>query len=330
MIKKDPVDNKMKFLKYLSKVHMQYCAILSQQSKHTEALDHAKYGVKYTHMILYETIKIAESLCPNVSYLNPINTKNLDPKETKSNPGTTKKSAGDTSYFADISISLTNSTTDPPPIIETFAQKLLPVLYELRNKIVSEESNTNSNPNFKTHVKASSTNPQPNTNTWRKHRFAQQTQPRQFSSTNSKTLDIRNLLGYCPMADWGSNLNIGSIMQISPLCMQDLTSTYDKEYEISRESLLEKVSLISASYFCASTEKRFLAQDNGGKLGPIGQQSEFWHGKALEIACCFLPPDCPLTQHIFISYQKHHSVIQNCIVFFDVLKNIAGRCWSDR
>lgn len=35
--------------------------------------------------------------------------------------------------------------------------------------------------------------------------------------------------------------------------------------------------------------------------------SEFWHGKALELAIKFLPGDAPLVKHIVSSYQKHHS-----------------------
>jgi len=35
-------------------------------------------------------------------------------------------------------------------------------------------------------------------------------------------------------------------------------------------------------------------------------ESEFWHAKALEVACTFLPSECPLLNHILLSYQKHH------------------------
>jgi hypothetical protein len=37
------------------------------------------------------------------------------------------------------------------------------------------------------------------------------------------------------------------------------------------------------------------------------KESEYWHAKALELACSFLPSECPLLNHILISYQKHHS-----------------------
>lgn len=35
-------------------------------------------------------------------------------------------------------------------------------------------------------------------------------------------------------------------------------------------------------------------------------EQEYWHVKALDIACAFLPSECPLFNHILLSYQKHH------------------------
>lgn len=32
------------------------------------------------------------------------------------------------------------------------------------------------------------------------------------------------------------------------------------------------------------------------------KESEFWHAKALEMACTFMPGECPLLNHINLSY----------------------------
>lgn len=37
------------------------------------------------------------------------------------------------------------------------------------------------------------------------------------------------------------------------------------------------------------------------------KESEFWHSKSLEIAVRFLPSDCPLLNHVLLSYNKHHA-----------------------
>ena len=43
------------------------------------------------------------------------------------------------------------------------------------------------------------------------------------------------------------------------------------------------------------------------------KESEFWHAKSLEIACTFLPGECPLLNHINVSFHKHFAVVQNPI-----------------
>ncbi len=50
--------------------------------------------------------------------------------------------------------------------------------------------------------------------------------------------------------------------------------------------MLEKIVLITVSYFCLGTELRFIGLKN--KSAEI-EESEIWHAKALRIACKFLP-----------------------------------------
>jgi len=75
------------------------------------------------------------------------------------------------------------------------------------------------------------------------------------------------------------------------------------------------VSFYIVSYFCISTEIRFIIQLKeeldkipGGFDVPLKtKESEYWHAKSLEVASCFLPCDCPLLNHVLLSYQKHHA-----------------------
>ena len=41
----------------------------------------------------------------------------------------------------------------------------------------------------------------------------------------------------------------------------------------------------------------------------VKAESEYWHGKALEISCTFLPSESPLVSHIYQSYKKHHAPV---------------------
>jgi hypothetical protein len=44
------------------------------------------------------------------------------------------------------------------------------------------------------------------------------------------------------------------------------------------------------------------------------KESEFWHAKSLELACTFLPGECPLLNHINLSYQKHFAPVKSTIM----------------
>jgi len=81
---------------------------------------------------------------------------------------------------------------------------------------------------------------------------------------------------------------------------------------------LEKLCILIVCYFCMSTEMRFLLHARGKYLKPEVKEereteSEFWHAKSLEIACTFLPSECPLLKHIMLSYQKHHDPSDHAI-----------------
>ena len=122
---------------------------------------------------------------------------------------------------------------------------------------------------------------------------------------------MRTVLGFLNQNEWIQNLNIGNIMQIQPIRMKDFMNYYRNEQLLSRESFLEKLQLLIVSYFCVSTEMRFIVQARSGFMKPDVKlekelEQEYWHVKALDIACAFLPSECPLFNHILLSYQKHH------------------------
>ena len=98
-------------------------------------------------------------------------------------------------------------------------------------------------------------------------------------------------------------------MQRTPVQLEDLAALRRNEQELDRFAFLETVSFLCVGYFCVSTEIRFIIQlkeelnsfqtfDVSAKT----DESELWHTKSLEIACSFLPSDCPLLNHILLSY----------------------------
>ena len=61
------------------------------------------------------------------------------------------------------------------------------------------------------------------------------------------------------------------------------------------------------SYFCKSTELRFIYSTNKNSSSHLLRESDFYHGKSLEIGITFLPSECPLVNHVMTSYKKHYS-----------------------
>jgi hypothetical protein len=284
-------NTKLKNLRYLSKLHMQYCAILSQQNNHVDALKHAKYGTKYSHDFIKETLKIAQRC--------ELGDSNVAPAYNNARSNTIKKTSNDSSFLGDLSVSIIAPFGEHAQLINIIGRKLVPIIQELLNRCVNESL---INDGVKGHHKSQSGQP----NAPKKQKV-------------QRPIDIRNLFGFLQSSEWIASLNIGNIMQMTPITLQDLLSSYNNDIELSREALLEKIALLSVSYFCISTEKRFLAQEAPSGNQRIAKESEFWHAKALEIACCFLPAECPLVNHIFTSYQKHHSPIQQAIVNSNIL-----------
>jgi hypothetical protein len=94
-------------------------------------------------------------------------------------------------------------------------------------------------------------------------------------------------------------------MQLQSFKLKDLIEEGKNELELTRESFIYKISHLAVSYFCYSTEIRFIMQmKEDPNYDPNEKQveSEYWHAKALEIACSFLPGECPLLNHINLSY----------------------------
>ena len=112
-------------------------------------------------------------------------------------------------------------------------------------------------------------------------------------------LNVRNTLGVKNSQDWIFNLNIGNVMHLNMMKEQELNAKIENTHELTKDTMLEKVVLITSAYFCIATEIRFILQKEllDGKL-ITKKDSESYHAKALHIALLFLPEDCPLSQYI--------------------------------
>lgn len=121
----------------------------------------------------------------------------------------------------------------------------------------------------------------------------------------NQPFDMKNILGYLNQGENLQTLSIGNIMQLQAFKLKDLIEEGKNELELTRESFILKISHLAVSYFCYSTEIRFILQmkeDPTFDATEKQKESEFWHAKSLEVACSFLPGECPLLNHINMSF----------------------------
>jgi hypothetical protein len=79
--------------------------------------------------------------------------------------------------------------------------------------------------------------------------------------------------------------------------VEELNANFEDTHELLKDSMLEKIILISVAYFCISTEMRFLIQkgkSNTNTTSLTSKDSEAFHAKSLHLCALFLPGDCPL------------------------------------
>lgn len=133
------------------------------------------------------------------------------------------------------------SVQSPISLIEICSVKLLPIFDELEKRMVHDAIGTGEN-------------------------------EKKSNKTEEKVeLDMRNMFGFLNLNDWAANLNIGNIMVVGALTLQDVLSKASKDVELSREAIVEKISLVATSYFCIATEKRFIHQRDHPAIDKVAQ-----------------------------------------------------------
>lgn len=96
-----------------------------------------------------------------------------------------------------------------------------------------------------------------NESTYYSTRGVKDTAASYFSSLRN---NVQTILGVKDQEDdWIFNLNIGNVMHLLPMSLEELNLHIDNSHELSRDAMLEKIILLSVSYFCVGTELRFLS-----------------------------------------------------------------------
>ena len=119
-----------------------------------------------------------------------------------------------------------------------------------------------------------------------------------FINDKKNKISTRNILGVIKNDDWLNLFNIGNIMFLYAMSYDDLDLDSDPKYELLRDAIIEKILMLTVSFFSIANELRFLGNkvDNG----------LYYHSKAVEISCLYLPWTCPIVKHYVNTYCKYY------------------------
>jgi len=119
-----------------------------------------------------------------------------------------------------------------------------------------------------------------------------------FINEKKNKISTRNILGVIKNDDWLNLFNIGNIMFLYAMSYDDLDLDSDPKYELLRDAIIEKILMLTVSFFSIANELRFLGNkvDNG----------LYYHSKAVEISCLYLPSTCPIVKHYVNTYCKYY------------------------
>ena len=212
---------------------MQVCALLSQLHRHKEALSHAQVAISISHYLVKDFLKLSKYYVKRLQ--DPTMSIDEHPEvKGQSNMSTNPNSHRKVNTSKDQSVSNNNLREkiskqhvdflyDPQlSLLAKTAVKILPIAEELQKKLVPENL-----------LLSESIDETPNKDFDGSDNFSSNKKQNEedFNTTYDK-VDMRNLLGYLNQSDWIWSLNIGNIMQISPLTMQDIYTTSSIEYEL--------------------------------------------------------------------------------------------------
>lgn len=116
-------------------------------------------------------------------------------------------------------------------------------------------------------------------------------------------------------------------MHMNPIQYRDFCVYSEMICELQKRLLLEKVIYMSIAFFTIATELRFLHFDRiERKREETSPEtvSEFYHLKAIEMACKHIVCGTPYINHLITSYHKHYKQNLDTIVI-TLFNHLAGR-----
>ena len=260
-------------LRFSAKFHLQMCAVLSQANRHVEALKHAKLAGLICEDNLIKTYYL-------FIQMKLKNIFSLENKNSNSNNIQNNKEINEEDDF---------NNAEKMKLTQNIINDLFYKITNLRKNYCYNEKSNDNNDNIKENICF---------NSYLKYR---KNEIHKYQKNGTLLNNIRNVFGAeTKKDDWIQLLNIGNIMYLSPLNDEDIILESDPKYELLRDAILEKVVMLTVSYFCIAMEMKKLSPEPNNKK----TNGEYFHYQAVYFSDLYLPVSCPIVKHYINSYYK--------------------------
>lgn len=253
-LKDQSIAKRMKLMKQEARIRIQLCALFSQLHQHKDALEQAKLSTKLIHGLIKDLLALCnfyskkkqvkekavvfdESILTKANKskfdINDSNDKIADnifdheEEETKEEDSPIKKAE------------VHNYLDDDLSLIERTAQRVKPIMEALLGQLVQEKKLDDASSQGTLHEKSHISVEQVN----------DVSEIKAVKKEKKIDPDMRIVLGYLNQNEMVSNLNIGNLMQIVPVKIEDLLSAPRNETEFNRASFIDKIALLCVAYF---------------------------------------------------------------------------------
>ena len=262
-------------LRFSAKFHLQMCAALSQVNKHIEALKHAKLACLICEDNIIKTYYLFFQMKLKNIFSN--DNKNNNNNSSSNNKGNDKEKDEEDEF----------KNSEKMKLVQKIVQDLFNRITNLRKHFNNEKDNIKQNKSLYY-------------NSYLNYR---KKEIHEYQKNTSLLYVIRNSFGTeVKEDDWIQLLSLGNIIYLSPLNNEDLDLDSDPKYELLRDAILEKVVMLTVSFFCVAMEMKQLSPDKNNKI----TNGEFFHHKAILFSNLYLPVSCSIVKHFINSYYKYY------------------------
>ena len=286
-------------LRFCAKFHLQMSVVLSESNRHEESLKHVKIAALICEDNLLKTTYLYNQLKDSLLNDNNDNNENAEMISIKHQIKCNYKIIMDLNKrILNLRNNNNKKNKSKNSFYESKSKKNMKTMYH-NNYIHIKNVITKIVKNFSIKDKLDlPTNFFDSYLTYRKNEIDN------YIQNNSTLNDVKNIFekNFNQKDDWIKLLNIENIMYLSALSYDDLDLESDSKYELLRDSILEKVIMLSVSYYCLSNELKYLSKDKTNK----NLNGEYYLYNALNLSILFLPVSCPVISHYIMTYNKNY------------------------